>query len=343
MPAFEDQANIDLEFAGLRQRSLHGAAATAGSQLLKFVFSFVSQIWLARLISPAEYGLVAMVAPILGFISIISDLGTGTAMVQQKTISQSQISALFWLNTTLSLIISLGLIATSPLVGQLYHEPKTVLITIVMASLFFVGNPWFYPAAILNRKLRLVSRAVIETVSAFTGLVVGIITAKAGCSYWLLIYMQAAATVASLVLTWWAAAWLPSPPSWDRSVAHIMRFGAGLTVSNIAMYFTVSADNMIVGAVKGKEALGLYDKAYRLVVTPLAQLSAPIGRIAIPLLSRLSDEPERYASAFKRMIQLPTLIFTPGLICGMFLAPQLVQVFLGPTWSGISGVFSWSV
>ena len=98
---------------------------------------------------------------------------------------------------------------------------------------------------------------------------------------------------------------------------------------------------MIVGAANGKVALGLYDKAYRLVAMPLLQFSAPIGRVAIPLLSSLNGEPERYASAFRRMIQLPSLICVPGLICGMFLSPQLVHVLLGPSWSGVTKVFSW--
>ena len=341
MPLSENNTTADPDFIGLKHRSVDGAVATAASQGVKFLLSFVSQIWLARLISPAEYGLVAMVAPILGFIGIISDLGIGTALVQQKSISQSQISSLFWLNGALSLAVSLGLIAISPAVGLLYHEPKTIAITMAMAAMFFVGSLGIYPAAILTREMRLVARAVIECIAAFVGLVVGVLTAKAGWGYWSLIYLQAAATVTGLLLTWWFARWMPSRPLWDRSVGHIMRFGSSLTVSNIAVYFSMSADNMIVGAVKGKVALGLYDKAYRLVAVQLLQLSAPIGRVAIPLLSRLLGDPPRYASAFRRMVQLPNLISIPALICGMFLSPQIVHVFLGPTWSGISPVFSW--
>jgi PST family polysaccharide transporter len=98
---------------------------------------------------------------------------------------------------------------------------------------------------------------------------------------------------------------------------------------------------MIIGAVGGKVALALYDKAYRLVVSPLLQMFAPIGRVAIPLLSRLNDEPERYASAFRRMIQILNLISIPGLIWGMFFSRQLVNVLLGPMWSAIAPVFSW--
>src|SRR6266496_5888997 len=140
LPISENQGNTESEFAGLKDRSIDGAAATAGGQGVKFVLQFLSQIWLARLISPAEYGLIAMVAPILSFIGIIGDMGIGMALVQQKSISQSQTSALFWLNAMLSLIICVGLIVVSPLVGLLYHEPKTVCITIALAVLFFVST-----------------------------------------------------------------------------------------------------------------------------------------------------------------------------------------------------------
>lgn len=341
MPLSENNPNSDPDFVGLKHRSVDGAVATAASQGVKFLLSFLSQIWLARLISPEEYGLVAMVAPILAFIGILSDLGIGTALVQQKSINQAQMSSLFWLNAVLSLVVSVVLVAISPAVGLLYHEPKTIAITIAMAGLFFVGSLGIYPAAILTREMRLAARAVIECIASFVGLMIGVLTAKGGWGYWSLIYFQAASTATGLLITWWVAHWLPSRPRWDRSVGHIIRFGSSLTLSNVAVYFSMSADNMIVGAVNGKVALGLYDKAYRLVAGPLMQLSAPIGRVAIPLLSRLNGDPARYASAFKRMVQLPNLFCMPGLICGICLAPQLVHVFLGPTWSAISPVFSW--
>jgi PST family polysaccharide transporter len=281
-----------------------------------------------------------MVVPILGFISTMSDLGIGRALVQPKSISQSQISALFWLNTMMGAAICLVLVIISPLVGVLYHEPKTVHITIALASLFFIGTLGIHPSAILNREMRLVRIAIVECIASILGLAVGILTAMNGYGYWALIYMQGATTVATLLMIWWSANWWPSWPRWDRSATRTVRFGASLTISNIAIYFSMTADNMIIGVIGGKVALALYDKAYRLVVSPLLQMSAPVGRVAIPLLSRLADEPERYARAFKRMIQLPNLVCVPGLIGGMFLSPQFVQVLLGPTWRGIAPVAS---
>jgi PST family polysaccharide transporter len=340
LPAPQDNVNVVPDLVGLKHRSLDGAAATAGSQAIKFVLQFVSQVWLARLISPVEYGLVAMVVPILGFISSIGDMGVGRALVQPKSISQSQISALFWLNAAVSGVICLVLVTISPLVGLLYHEPKTIPITIALASLFFVSTFGIHPAAILNRQMRLVRIAAIECVASILGLAVGVATAMRGWSYWSLVYMQATSTVTGLMMTWWSARWWPSQPRWDPAATTTLRFGASLTISNVAIYFSMSADNMIVGAVGGKIALALYDKAYRLVVSPLLQLSAPIGRVSIPLLSRLNDEPQRYATAFRRMIQLPHLVCIPGLVCGIFLSPQFVHVLFGPTWNGIAPVAS---
>lgn len=329
------------DFGHLRTRSIEGAAATAGAQFFKFAIQLVSQIWLARLIPPAEYGIVAMVAPILAFLGIIGDMGIGTALVQQKSISQSQISTLFWLNSALTLLVCGGLCLLSPLVGLLYHEPKTVAVTVALASLLFFSSFSTHPSALLNRELRLGRRALIDCGQALAALTIAIATALAGCGYWSLIYGQAAGAVILVCFSWISAGWAPSRPRWDPSAMRVLRFGTSLTVSNIATYATMSADNMIVGAVKGKVALGLYDKAYRLVVLPLAQISSPIGRVAVPLLSRLHDQPARYSAAFRRMVQAPNLLAIPGLIAGMFLAPQLVHVFLGPSWSGISPVFSW--
>ena len=332
---------VESDLVTLKHRSLNGAVATAGAQLVGFGLRFLAQIWLARLIAPSEYGLIAMVAPILGFIGVISDMGLGTALVQQRSVSQSQVSGLFWLNTAITAVISLLLVAVAPLVGAIYHEPKTVSITITLAALFFIGSLGIYPSALLTREMRFVVRASIDCAQSAIGLIVGILAARAGYGYWALLDQQAAATISGLLIIWCVVRWCPSRPGWDPSVMRLLRFGASLTVSSMSTYLITTADNMIVGVANGKVALGLYDKSYRLVVAPLGLICAPIGRIAIPLLSRLQDHPERYGSTFRKMIQLPLFCCVPGLICGMFLAPQLVDVFLGPKWSAVPPVFSW--
>lgn len=334
-------AAIESDLASLKHRSLNGAVATAGAQLIGFGLQFLAQIWLARLIAPSQYGLIAMVAPILGFISVISDMGLGTALIQQRSISQSQVSGLFWLNAVVTALISLLLVAIAPLLGTMYREPKTVSITIMLAALLFIGSLGIYPSALLAREMRFVVRSSIDITQSTIGLIVGISAARAGYGYWALLDQQAGATISGLLITWFAARWWPSRPRWDPSSLRLLRFGTSLTLSNVATYLSTTADNILVGVVDGKIALGLYDKSYGLVLAPLGLICAPIGRIAIPLLSRLQDYPERYESTFRKMIQLPLFCCVPGLICGMFLAPQLVDVFLGPKWYAVSPVFAW--
>src|ERR1700760_3419708 len=115
-----------LDTVELKKRSVHGSAASLVAQAITFASKFASTVVLGRLLSPAEFGLVAMVAPILGFVSTFNDLGFGQAIIQRRDISGRQVSALFWMNLAVSCALAAVLAAAAPLIGRAYKEPRTV-------------------------------------------------------------------------------------------------------------------------------------------------------------------------------------------------------------------------
>src|SRR5438270_574656 len=132
-----DDAPLSLsgENRKLKHRSLQGAAATMAGQGVKFVLRFAVTVVTARLLNPADFGLVAMVAPILAFVNTVNDLGFTQAIVQRREITPQQISALHWMNLAVSLVLAALLVAASPLVSAVYHEPRTGQILCAMAIL----------------------------------------------------------------------------------------------------------------------------------------------------------------------------------------------------------------
>ena len=324
----------------LRRRAVTGAAATIVVQALRFALKFASVVVLGRLLVPADFGIVAMVAPIFAFVGTLNDLGFGQAIVQKNDITHRQVSALFWINLLVSIVLAAGLMAASPLVGWIYGEPKTIGVTIVLAALIVVGTLGLVPGALLSRRMRFVPQAVIE----ITGLAINIGTsvgaAFAGLGFWAIVLGQVANTIFGAVAGWMVVGWRPLPPRREENVRPLLSFGMNLTGVNLATYLSMTADNMIVGVFGGKVQLGLYDRSYNLVVQPLGQLMAPVARVAVPLLSRVSDE-ARYRATYLNMLRLTAVLTAPAMICCTLLPDPIIALLLGDRWHEAAPIFGW--
>ncbi len=182
----------------LKQRSVRGAAVTFGGQMVRFVCQFGGQVALARLLDPVDFGLLAMVAPLMTLVFLFNDLGLAQATVQRPEISRRDVSSLFWINVAASLAMCLVMSAVSPLVGQFYHEPRTVPLTIALSFALILGGMSSQQMALLGRAMRFRQLAIIDIASSAAGAVGGIAAALAGLGYWSLVvvpYAQMGATV----------------------------------------------------------------------------------------------------------------------------------------------------
>ena len=130
-----DDTVFHLDATGLRQRSIRGAVITSSAQVAKFCLLFASQILLARLLNPADFGIIAMVAPVLGFVTVMSDLGIGQAITQRPVLTANQLNSVFWLSNLLTISMTLVLMLGAPLLALLYHEPRLTNVAIALACL----------------------------------------------------------------------------------------------------------------------------------------------------------------------------------------------------------------
>lgn len=327
--------------ASLGRRAVHGAGATLAAQLVKFVLRFGSAVALGRLLDPAEFGIVAMVTPILAFVATLNDLGFASAIVQRRDITSDQVSALFWINLLVSAALAAVLMLLSPLIGWLYAEPRTIGITLALAGSIVIGTIGVIPNALLSRRMSFIASSVIDVGSLGVTVAVSIGLALAGWGYWSLVIGQIASTFAGMVAVFVASGWRPH---WVRrlpQVGSLLRFGANLTGVNLATYFSMMADNIIVGAVAGKTALGLYERSYTLALQPLNQLMAPLGRVAVPLLSRFGHDAERLRSSYLLMLRTGLMLAAPVMIVCALLSTDVVLFLLGPKWREAAPVFGW--
>ena len=316
-------------------------AATGVSQAWKFMLTVASTIVLGRLLSPQDFGLVATIGPIVGFIDLIKDLGFSQALIQRDKVSTEQAHALFWTSAVLTAAAGLLLVALSPLVAGFFHEPRLapLLLTAALSMQFSAmgAQAW----AFLNRRLQFYDIAAIDVIQSTVSLCVSAAIAFVTHSYWALVLGGLAATFVSASLAILRSGWRPGRPRFDAGVAQMLKFGAGVSISNIMNYLSRNSDNLLIAKGYGSTQLGLYDRAYKLMLFPISQISWPLSRVLTPVLSRAKGTPGHYRELYLSTLTLLMLATQPALIVATVYAHATVVALLGAKWSLSAPIFAW--
>ena len=326
--------------ADLKARSVRGGTITMAAQGVKFLLQMGSVVVLARLLTPNDYGLVAMVIAITGFVAMFKDMGLSMATVQKANINHSQVSTLFWINVLIGFGIMVITAAIAPAVAWFYGERRLMWITLALASAFLFGGLTVQHQALLRRQMRFGRLAAIEVISILVGISIAIVSASYGAGCWALVLMQLAIAITTAIGVWVACKWRPGLPVRNSGVRSMLAFGGHLTGFSIVNYFTRNLDKILIGWRWGTQSLGLYSRAYSLLMLPLQQINTPISAVAIPALSRLQDKPERYRSYYLKAISLIALVTMPSVMFMIIMSENIIGVVLGEQWIGASRIFS---
>ena len=332
--------NTDSLKAGLGARTARGGAVTFASQAFKFFTGLGATMVLGRLLRPADYGLIGMVVVVTGFVSMFKDLGLSAATVQREEITSRQVSTLFWVNVVLSVGVGLVTVALAPAVAWFYGEPQLMLITMVYAIGFLFGGLTVQHEALLHRQMRFAAQATCEITALLVTIAVTITLAWRGAGYWALVAGHLTTSFVYMILIWTISGWHPGPPSRGSGVRSLLHFGGNLTGFGVVNFFARNLDNMLIGRVWGSQQLGLYAKAYQLLMLPIDQINAPITTVAVPALSRLNDSPERYRRAYLRIIEKISVITMPAVALLIATSDWVVLVVLGPQWKEAAQIFA---
>jgi len=325
--------------ADLGGRSARGGAVTLSAQVFKFVFSTAATIVLARLLTPQDYGLIGMVVIITNFVGMFQYLGLSTATVRWSELNHEQVSTLFWINLGLSTAIALLTFASAPLAAWFYKEPRLIWITAGYAVSMLLTGLYIQHEAILMRQMRFAAVAIVETAALLIGFAAAIVAAWRGAGYWALVVNQLVMTLVTLVGIWSLCRWRPGLPARGAGVRSMLSYGGNLTGFNFMTYFARNLDNALIGKFWGAYQLGVYSRAYQMLLMPMQQINAPLVAVAVPALSRLADSPERYRAAFLKILEKIAMITMPGVVFMIATSDWLVLFLLGPQWRAAGRIF----
>ena len=324
----------------LRNDAISYGIVTGTAQALKFVINLSTTIVFARLLSPTDFGLVAMVVAVTSFLAMFKDAGLSTATVQKETITHGQITNLFWINVALGVLMMTVAIALAPGVAWFYRDQRVVAIMAVLSTTFVLTASTVQHHALLVRRMRFGVVASIEIASLIGGFGAGLFLALRGLTYWALVAMHVSTAAIALPLTWYASHWRPSLPRPRSGARPLLRFGAHITAADVIIRLTRGSDMVLVGRVYGPDALGLYSRGSALLMRPLEQMLTPLGAVLVPVLSRLQADPKKYRRTFLRaydVLAVSSFISTALLFA---LAHPIVLLVLGPNWERAAGLFA---
>lgn len=317
----------------LTERTLSGFVWMFSGSMAGAVLQLIVTMILARLLSPADFGLLSAALIIIYFSEIFSSLGIGSALVQRKELEARHIDTGFTVNLALTAFLTILVFCVAPTISALYRIPELTNVLRLLALVFPIRGLGALSEALLKRTGRFRPLATIDFLSYIVGyVVVGIPLAWIGYGVWALVF----ATLSQAFLrTLFLFVYLPTTLRlrFDRlAFKELIGFGGGFTTTVLVNYFARQGDNFVVGRWLGAEALGFYGKAYSLMTLPTKEFSKIIDDVLFPVLAQVQEDRTKLAYAYQRGIGVISIIVVPASVFAIILAPELIRVVYGPQW-----------
>jgi PST family polysaccharide transporter len=315
-----------------KSRTLAGLRWSVAEQLGNQLFQFLTSIVLARLLEPSDFGLVGMILVFTGFAASFSDLGLGAALIQRQDVRPEHLESAFWVNVAAGLCITLIMAAASPLIADFYGEPRLQSLTAFVSLSFVLSSLSVVQRARLRKAMDFRRLAVV----AWTGkLVVGVASislAFAGFGAWSLAINSVASSAVTTAILWSASSWRPRM-AFDRgALSELLGFSSHYFGFQAINYWLRNADNLLVGKYLGTVALGLYARAYALLLLPV-HIGSTLNRVMFPALSSIQGEPARVGRIYLSMCQATVFITAPMMFGLIAVAEPFVLVVFGAKWA----------
>lgn len=323
----------------LPRRSVRSGAAVLIGRGATVVLGFVATAVLARILTPQDFGLIGMAAAFIALITNLAELGLPLATVQRAHVTEAQVNALFWLNAALGVAVALIGAALSYPISWFYGEPELGAIMIALSLAFIPMGLSAQHRALLRRRMRFAAISIIEVSALAAAIACSISMALLGAGYWALVVLSVGALAYQAIGFWIACDWRPGRPARAAGLGSMLRFGAFLSGTQVLGTVARNVDRILIGRFFGAAAAGYYMNAHRLLLMPVAQLNLPLSTVAIPTLSRLQNEPERYRLFYRRGVEAIAAVSLPAVLACLISADHLVPAVLGEQWKESIPIF----
>jgi PST family polysaccharide transporter len=313
---------------------------TFSDQIISQVLFVIFGIFLARILPPSVFGVVGMVTIFTNFAALFIDMGFGTALIQKKDADNEHYSSVFWLNLGIGTFLYIIFFFTAPLLSAFFKEPQiTVLIRVICLS-FIISSLTSVQSNLLVRELKFKQKVIFNWIAIITGYAVAFILALNNYGVWSIVWMTIVTSSINTILYWFSTNWYPSFIFNIAKVKELSRFGLNVLGDTTVNYWSRNFDNFIIARVLGSTDLGLYTRAYSLMLLPLRNVSSVITRVMFPAFAKKQDDLVSMKKYYLLIIRYISLITFPAMIGLSLVSKEFVLLFFGNKWVGMIPLLS---
>ncbi|MBN2598112.1 MAG: MOP flippase family protein [Marinifilaceae bacterium] len=299
-----------------------------GSQFILLI----SQVILARLLEPEDFGLIGMLAIFIGVSQAFIDSGFDNALIQKKDVNQTDYSTVFYFNIAIGFVLYFLLFAAAPYIADFFHQPLLIDLTRVVCLVLAVNSFGLIHLVKFKIEMNFKSIAQVVVIANFLSAFVGIGMALLNFGVWALAGQIIGIYFFRTVLFWVKSTWRPSFIFSIQSFNQLFRFGSKLLLSGIISQTFENIYLMVIGRMFSASALGFYSQAKKLQQVPVTTLAQVVGNVTFPAFSKIQDDNEKLKQGFRKLIKLLVFINFPLMLGLAVIAKPLLVLVLGVKW-----------
>ena len=319
---------------GLTHRALGGMLWTFSGTGAQGIVQVLVTMALGRLLTPAEFGVMGAAVVVIALSQIVSQVGVGPAIVQRRELDETHIRTAFTISGGLGFVLGAGLWFAAPALAAFYRIPEVEPVFRGMAFLFPIDGLNTVGESLLSRQLRFRLFVALDVFSYLVGYAaIGVLLAWHGYGVWALVAANLSQVTLRTIAMYAATRHTIRPGLDIRATRDLLSFGFGHSLAQVALVLSQQGDNLVVGRWLGPAALGIYGRAYSLMVMPATVFGKMVNRVLFPVMAHVQEERARLAGAYERALAIVALISLPISAALWVVAPEFIPALLGPQWS----------
>jgi len=301
-------------------------------QLSGKLIGFSISIFLARILEPAEFGLIAMLSIFIAVGNILLDGGLTASLIRTTDADQKDLSTIFYFNLAGSTFLYLLLFLSSPLIADFYNQPLLKAVVRVYGLILILNAFFGVQSTLLIKELKLKKQTNIQIPAAICGGILGIVLAKMGYGVWSLVWMGLCTSFLSTAMHWIYSSWRPSLVFDKQCFKKHFNFGYKMTLSGILDTIYQNIYLIIIGKYFSAVQLGFYSRAETISQLPISNISAAVNKVAYPMFAEISNDVVQLKNVYKKLMQQVLFWNAPVLILLCVVAEPLFRFLLTDKW-----------
>ncbi len=318
-----------------------GASWLAGFNIISQIFSWSITIVVARILVPADYGLMEVSTILTGYAAMFSELGLGSAIIQRRNSAPNEISSVFWFSFLISLLFALFCFPLSYFTAQIFKEPRVIYLTQAVALVFIFSGLQIVPFNLLKKELRFKAVGIIQMCGVIVSCVLMLILAHMGAGVWTLMIGMIVRSFVQMVLSYGMVKWRPRFYFNMKEATPYIKFGVATAISRSMFYVYDKSDRFFAGRIWSAKILGYYSLALQLAKLPTEKITVVINQVSYPAFSKLQDDPDAFNKFYLNIVKITMTMVLPLFVGGFLVSRELIEVLLGHKWMPIIFVFQY--